>query len=49
MILSKDTKRPAISELMGSLLMIGITLVAGVAVYGWVATQAGYQQRELSL
>jgi flagellin-like protein len=44
MRINRRTKRAGISELMGSLLMIGITLVAGVAVYGWVATQAGVSE-----
>ena len=33
-------KRPAISELMGTLLMVAITLVAGAAAFSWVNGQA---------
>ena len=33
-------RRVAISEIMGSLLMIGITLIAGAAVFGYVNGQA---------
>ena len=36
-----------ISELMGTLLMIAITLIAGVAVYGWVNSQAGVSESAL--
>ena len=33
-------KRRAISELMGTLIMVTITLVAGAAVFGWINGQA---------
>ena len=38
-------RRHAVSELMGTLLMIGITLVAGAAVIGWVNGQAGASEQ----
>jgi flagellin-like protein len=34
-------KRVAVSELVGTLIMVAITLVAGAAVFGWVNGQAG--------
>jgi flagellin-like protein len=34
-------KRRAVSELMGTLIMVTITLVAGAAVFGWINGQAG--------
>ena len=37
--------RHAVSELMGTLIMIGITLVAGAAVIGWVNGQAGASEQ----
>jgi flagellin-like protein len=33
-------RRPGLSELTGTLLMVGITLIAGAAVIGWVNGQA---------
>ncbi|HEV2138969.1 MAG TPA: archaellin/type IV pilin N-terminal domain-containing protein [Nitrososphaerales archaeon] len=41
MKLSVKKRRVATSELMGALIMIAITLVAGAAVFGWVNGQAG--------
>lgn len=41
MKLSVKKQRVATSELMGALIMIAITLVAGAAVFGWVNGQAG--------
>ena len=41
MKLSVNRKRVAVSELMGTLIMVSITLVAGAAVFGWVNGQAG--------
>jgi flagellin-like protein len=38
--LSLKRKRAGLSELTGTLLMVGITLVAGAAVIGWVNGQA---------
>jgi flagellin-like protein len=38
--LSLRRRRPGLSELTGTLLMVGITLVAGAAVIGWVNGQA---------
>jgi len=34
-------KRVAVSELVGTLIMVGITLSAGAAVFGWINGQAG--------
>jgi flagellin-like protein len=39
--LFKRKKRRAISEVMGSLIMIAITLIAGAAVFGFVNGQSG--------
>jgi flagellin-like protein len=39
--LSRGKRRLAISEIMGTLIMIAVTLVAGAAVFGWVNGQAG--------
>jgi len=36
----KASKKRAVSELMGTLLMVTITLVAGAAVFGWINSQA---------
>ena len=38
-------RRHAVSELVGTLLMISITLVAGAAVIGWVNGQAGSSEQ----
>lgn len=40
-------RRVGLSELMGSLLMIALTLVAGAAVFGWVDSQAGVSEGAL--
>jgi archaellum component FlaF (FlaF/FlaG flagellin family) len=34
-------KRLAVAEIMGTLIMIAITLIAGAAVFGWIDGQAG--------
>ena len=34
-------RRVAVSELVGTLIMVAITLIAGAAVFGWVNGQAG--------
>jgi flagellin-like protein len=36
-----NRKRVAVSELLGTLIMVAITLVAGAAVFGWINGQAG--------
>ena len=41
----RGKSRRAVSELMGTLIMIGITLVAGAAVIGWVNGQAGASEQ----
>ncbi|MGD0396484.1 MAG: archaellin/type IV pilin N-terminal domain-containing protein [Nitrososphaerales archaeon] len=41
MKLRGNKKRLAIAEIMGTLIMVAITLVAGTAVFGWVNGQAG--------
>lgn len=41
MNLRGNKKRLAIAEIMGTLIMVAITLVAGTAVFGWVNGQAG--------
>jgi flagellin-like protein len=38
---SPRRKRVAISELMGTLIMVAVTLIAGAAVFGWINGQAG--------
>ena len=40
MRLSVNRRRKGVSELMGTLIMIAITLVAGAAAFGWVNGQA---------
>jgi flagellin-like protein len=42
--LSVHKRRVAISEIMGTLIMVAITLVAGAAVFGWVNGQAGVSE-----
>jgi hypothetical protein len=37
-------KRVAVSELVGTLIMVSITLVAGAAVFGWINGQAGVSE-----
>ncbi|MDA4123926.1 MAG: hypothetical protein OK438_00555 [Thaumarchaeota archaeon] len=44
MKLSVHKRRIAISEIMGTLIMVSITLVAGAAVFGWVNGQAGVSE-----
>jgi len=39
-------ERPGISEVVGSLLAIAITVIAGAAVFGYVNTQAGVSERK---
>jgi flagellin-like protein len=39
--LSRGRKRVALSELIGTLIMVAITLIAGAAVFGFVNGQAG--------
>ena len=34
-------RRKAVSEILGTLLMVTITLIAGAAVFGWIEGQAG--------
>ncbi len=41
MILARHGARPAVSEVMGSLIMIAVTLVAGAAVFGFVNGASG--------
>ena len=41
----RSAGRRAISDLFGSLLMIAITLVAGVAAFGWINGQAANSER----
>jgi len=36
-----NRRRVAVSELVGTLIMVAITLVAGAAVFGWINGQAG--------
>jgi len=45
--LSVKKRRVATSELMGALIMIAITLVAGAAVFGWVNGQAGSSENAI--
>lgn len=40
-------RRQGISELVGSILAIAITLIAGAAVFGYVNTQAGVTEKQL--
>jgi flagellin-like protein len=40
-----NARRRAISDLFGSLLMIAITLIAGVAAFGWINSQAATSER----
>ena len=40
-------RRRGVSELVGSLLAIAITIIAGAAVFGYVNTQAGVTERQL--
>jgi len=37
----RNKKRIAIAEIMGTLIMVAITLIAGAAVFGWINGQAG--------
>jgi flagellin-like protein len=37
-------KRVAVSELVGTLVMVAVTLVAGAAVFGWIDGQAGVSE-----
>jgi len=39
-------KRSGVSEVVGSLLAIAITIIAGAAVFGYVNTQAGVTERQ---
>jgi flagellin-like protein len=39
-------RRPGISEIVGSLLAIAITIIAGAAVFGYVNTQSGITERQ---
>ncbi|MDG6969467.1 MAG: hypothetical protein JRN05_03745 [Nitrososphaerota archaeon] len=41
------SRRRGVSELVGSLLAIAITIIAGAAVFGYVNTQAGVSERQL--
>lgn len=41
MKLRGNRKRPGIAEIMGTLIMVAITLIAGSAVFGWIDGQAG--------
>jgi len=41
----RTRKRLAISELFGSLIMIAVTLIAGIAVFGFINGQAGTSAR----
>jgi len=43
---STSRRRPGISELVGSLLAIAITITAGAAVFGYINTQAGVSERQ---
>jgi len=43
--LDRRLKRRAISELMATLLMVTVTLIAGAAVLGWVNGQAGSSEK----
>lgn len=36
-----EKKRVAMAEIMGTLIMVAITLIAGTAVFGWINGQAG--------
>lgn len=48
MLLSRRPKpRVAISEIMGTLLLIGITLIAGAGVYGFVNSQTNTSAQQL--
>ena len=42
---SMKGRRSAISDLFGSLLMIAITLIAGVAAFGWINGQAATSEK----
>jgi flagellin-like protein len=41
---TRTHRRKGISELMGAVLMIAITLVAGVAAFGWVMSQTSISE-----
>jgi flagellin-like protein len=41
MKLRGNRKRLGIAEIMGTLIMVAITLIAGAAVFGWIDGQAG--------
>jgi len=41
-----NRRRRAISEIMGALIMIAMTLVAGSAAFGWINGQAGASERQ---
>lgn len=47
MRIRRATKRQGISELVGSILAIAITLIAGAAVFGYVNTQANVTEKQL--
>jgi flagellin-like protein len=47
LFMTNERKRRAISEILGTLLMVGITLVAGAAVFGWANGQAGASEQAL--
>jgi len=40
-----NKKRLAIAEIMGTLIMVAITLIAGAAVFGWINGQAGSSEK----
>jgi flagellin-like protein len=39
-------KRPGLSELVGSLLVVAMTIIAGAAVFGYVNSQAGLTEQQ---
>lgn len=44
MLLPRSRKRKGLSELISTLLLVAMTLVAGVAIFGFVNTQAGVSE-----